>query len=427
MKKIIALAATLALTAALVFAQTSNTNTATAGLFTNDVDNFMDVHDWNKVNPQNGYWMLGYNGQYGTSGFQLGHAHNYKNGYEGIYIDGNLGWDFKNEVTKTTVGETTTKTAVGSKDTTVVQMDYLWANGNNGLLFSLYYGGHAESTTTKTEGKITGRQYYDIGGSFKYGTKVNNLTPWVQIGYLGYIDKTLAAGVLTANNGSNYIGIDGGTGIALPSKEKYTQSMSINGTLGFVLYPSKIAEKTTQKGKSSFDFNAYFTYKGIYEATDKLSFGFMFNSVLQCNFNSGSKSTAIDGASADIPYAKGSMFDWYNYVDLGLKYLPKDKIQLNAGAYINLPGLDFSSATSYNAAHVKTTSTNTIEGYDSACPVSLYSGAAFTLGPVVIDANANILGRCLTNTLNSSWSTDFWTNVNTLVFPRFNLLISANF
>ncbi len=92
MKKSLSILALLSVMGASVFAQnykpTSNTSSSTAGLFSTDVDNFIDITDWASVNPENFFGVLGYDGVYGL---QLGAAKNLKNGYHAIYLDGNLG------------------------------------------------------------------------------------------------------------------------------------------------------------------------------------------------------------------------------------------------------------------------------------------------------------------------------------------------
>ena len=52
--------AVLLMAASLVFAQTSMTSHSTQELFGTDVDDFMNVNEWQNVQPQNIFGFLGY-------------------------------------------------------------------------------------------------------------------------------------------------------------------------------------------------------------------------------------------------------------------------------------------------------------------------------------------------------------------------------
>ena len=62
LKKLITVTAVAVLSLNL-FAQTSKTNTATAGLFGNDVDDYMSVNYWSGIAPEKffGYFGMGRN------------------------------------------------------------------------------------------------------------------------------------------------------------------------------------------------------------------------------------------------------------------------------------------------------------------------------------------------------------------------------
>ncbi len=53
--------AVLLMAASLVFAQASMTSYSTQGLFGTDVDDFMNVNEWQNVQPKNIFGYLGYN------------------------------------------------------------------------------------------------------------------------------------------------------------------------------------------------------------------------------------------------------------------------------------------------------------------------------------------------------------------------------
>jgi len=81
----IAVVAGLVLALAPVAAQVSNTNTATAGVFRTDVDNFMSVNDYTQVDLQKWFGYVGYD----SSMLSLGYARNVGDMYLGAYYNGN--------------------------------------------------------------------------------------------------------------------------------------------------------------------------------------------------------------------------------------------------------------------------------------------------------------------------------------------------
>jgi len=86
---VMALIAVIALTLAMpVAAQTSNTKTSTAGLFSNDVDYFNNYHKYANVFKNGGDWFAYVTGVANTA--ILGYARNFGGLYLGIYYRGNI-------------------------------------------------------------------------------------------------------------------------------------------------------------------------------------------------------------------------------------------------------------------------------------------------------------------------------------------------
>jgi len=86
--KVMALAVVTGLVVALVpvAAQTSNTAQATYGNFKTDVDNFLSVHDYTKVDMEKWFGYAGYD----SSMLSLGYARNIGDLYLGTYYNGNM-------------------------------------------------------------------------------------------------------------------------------------------------------------------------------------------------------------------------------------------------------------------------------------------------------------------------------------------------
>ena len=152
--------AVLLMAASLVFAQTSMTSYSTQGLFGTDVDDFMNVNEWQNVQPKNIFGFLGYNTvdpekpiadgtqKVGDGALNLGFAHQFKPFYLGTYFEGQLsGW--KNE--KKTNGNTATTILDAKK----ANGKLLFGFGNVGVMTDISYTPDGTKTTTWTESTKT--------------------------------------------------------------------------------------------------------------------------------------------------------------------------------------------------------------------------------------------------------------------------------
>lgn len=115
LKKIITVAAAAVLSLS-VFAQASKTNIATAGLFGNDVDDYMDVCYWSGVKPENFFAYFGMDSNRAGNTYNIGFAKQFSKVYWGTYYSGNLGSTKK--TTTTTDSNTTVETVSGSSEFT---------------------------------------------------------------------------------------------------------------------------------------------------------------------------------------------------------------------------------------------------------------------------------------------------------------------
>ena len=145
-KKIISIAAVAALSVSL-FAQTSMTNTATAGLFSTDVDNYLDVNSWSEVKPEKFFAYFGMR----SGNYDLGFAKNFKDCYWGTYFSGNLGTSTS---TKTTSGDSTSINNTTSSPT-YFNFNNIIGLGNLGIGVNFYYNDHTKSYTKQNSGAST--------------------------------------------------------------------------------------------------------------------------------------------------------------------------------------------------------------------------------------------------------------------------------
>jgi hypothetical protein len=69
----------------------SNTSKSSEGVFGTDVDNLVDVNGWSDIEFKNMFTSL----SYGANGLELGFAKALKNSYLGLFLVGDLGFDFE--------------------------------------------------------------------------------------------------------------------------------------------------------------------------------------------------------------------------------------------------------------------------------------------------------------------------------------------
>ncbi len=456
MKKGLSILALLSVMGASVFAQnykpTSNTSSSTAGLFSTDVDNFIDITDWASVNPENFFGVLGYDGVYGL---QLGAAKNLKNGYHAIYLDGNLGWNFTNTSSTTYTGDDKNKTTTDTGNTSSFRLNYLFGKDKTSYKAGLAYSGFADDIKTKSDTLKSNVQHFYFSPYFMYGTAVKgkkyDLTPYAGIRFYENVNKTKtvnSTGTDPVTNVSNTstggLVLSGGINIDLGKKDKFSHSANVDGSATISIYPSKSASGkvgdttsfTKSSGRSNLSADISGEYTAYYDINDKLSIGGTVYSNLTASTSSGAKKTVVSSAGTKtetaLAYTKTTTFNLYNSAYFGLKYAANKTVQLNAGASVILPTVTFTGSSSYNTDNKKTNSSTTFTGNSVSCPLNLYSGANFNLGNIVnLDVYANVLGNLLTSTLDSKWATgtgtNFWNNVNNIVFPSFGIIASVKF
>lgn len=100
MKKFLSICAILMLCTVTLFAQNSvpvsKTYESTAGLFKTDVDNFVDLNAWKNVDLNNMFASISYN-EYKE--VEFGFAKNLEKGYLGLWLIGDVGFDFASKST----------------------------------------------------------------------------------------------------------------------------------------------------------------------------------------------------------------------------------------------------------------------------------------------------------------------------------------
>ncbi|WP_191015919.1 TDE2508 family outer membrane beta-barrel protein [Treponema zioleckii] len=393
MKKLITIAAALALTFGAASAQESETSISTAGIFGNDVDDFMDVNSWSNVNPEN---MFGYVGvgtaTYGRPAYELGFAKN----FGGIYWGSFFGGDFGN-YTKTSTGNTDSSVSA-TTDSTNWEFDNIIGFDNMGFKLSFSYYDNNSSKTD--DDNFTDYSSWYVAGQF--GINLGNLTPHVGISYRNNSNFVAYTKVNGTENDPRMARLNffGGLGIEL-SGEPVEQKLDLD--LGVPVYIK--GDDAAEDGYVGLEFEPYYTVK--YKASDALSLG------------------AKLGLPFEFGFGDTFTFELNPSVDAGLSYKVTEKLTLNSGIKFKIVGFSYASNSD---ADTSTFTANGDDGY-----VTFKSGFNYALNEKVsLDFNWDVLSGIFGSDFNSDFDTGsssdaFWGNMNTIFKNQFGFIVVMKF
>jgi hypothetical protein len=275
----------------------SNTNTSTAGIFKNDVDNFMNYHDYSKVLTGDSNWFSFVSGKGNMGGaLDLGYASNFGGIYLGAWLRGNF-FRSPNSTYETKIITPNYDPAleVLNSRTDTTSYDEAWYETANNIEFLIGIEGMGikvgffESTASNKNDGATGvgravsvtdyldgrkdyinaidqysvsrsylKPYLGWGGTFAVGDMT--LYPYVDLGFVMYGDKRIDKyRDYTETNGvksdeSKYVGAGYNNGYMLPQ-----------GTIGAKIdLPKNGSTKTTLE--LSYGINLYM-YSNDYSDT----------------------------------------------------------------------------------------------------------------------------------------------------------------
>jgi len=192
--KVAAFAAAILILAAPVFAQTeieSNTYKATAGVFTNEIDDSMSVIDYAGVEFEKWFGFIGYGGYNGDTPIQVGFATKLGGLYVGLFFTGNAmgideNWNEEVETTYDLDSQLKTNIKTTKQFTTGTQVS---SNNEFGLLLGVadmgFKIGFWENVTEildpertiETTDALTGTIYHDKGDIVNYSHIEGILSP----------------------------------------------------------------------------------------------------------------------------------------------------------------------------------------------------------------------------------------------------------
>lgn len=462
-----------------IFAQESFKKEATQGLFSTDVDNYMDVNNWSEIGMENFFGFLGYNhmagetshthnvGNYsGNSGnisigdggldtINTGLSHSVGKVYTGLYFGGRLKlFDFKSKsfIDYNNPKNNNKTSSLETKTGGVFDMGLLFGNGNVGVKPYVRYSPKGISNTTSKNND----------GSVKSDSKNFNVRPGLQIGINSKIKGHVARfnlgssidcninkirnknikGEITKSDNSSY-GLSIYSGVEFDGKEsesgKFSSVWGVDLGITLSFYKSV---NGNNKIKGKFDsintINPYFV--AIITPAERFALKIK-PEVKFCNITHKNPKSIINTKIGKTEYLDP-------YKNFGISMAPrlsvggvftikKEVVDFNFGASIDIPNVEWSKSVSETCNHdtgellTKTTETN-FNFNTGTGKLGLSSGVTAYIGKAVtFDISWNILGRLVPEKLKSDFnngndSNAFWGNLNKIFFgSNIGLLLSV--
>ena len=423
LKKLITVTAVAVLSLNL-FAQTSKTNTATAGLFGNDVDDYMSVNYWSGIAPEKffGYFGMGTNRAGNT--YNLGFAKQFKNFYWGTYYSGNLG---SLKTTKTTTPSTTTVTTESDTYNKVTDLAFnnVFGFGNIGLGVDFSYYDNGTSTKTKsTKTTLTDAKNWSIAlnaGLSEYTFKNVKLIPFAKVAFEMNPNVT-GSKVIALDFEGNEQTTDTRFkvfSIAAGAEMPFGKSETVEQTASFALeFDFTSPVDSDIKDNNSTAIVIPLGYKVVVKASDALSLGFKANLDSTLGFGKRGENVSTFG------------FELSPDVSAGVTYATKKNVDLNAGVSFALPSYTYSKTTTKADSGNTSTSTSTWDGDDGKLTFS----SGFAIKPtknICIDCSYEIIRDLFVDDTSTNFSTgnatNFWNSVNQVLVHNIGFEVSVKF
>ena len=357
--KIVALLLLVLVTSTFVFAQSSNTFTATAGTLRDDADNFMNVRYYNDVDFSNFFaWT-----DLSLDEANLGFAKKIDELYLGAYYNGDL-WDGSSDKTTTENTTNVTKNITGNHT-----FDLLF--GFSGMAFKLGTYFNLDNTKTsyvdteneyESESKTNNSTYtFDLTwGGLSVPAGNANLRPWAEIAFeindatvyseVKTGDTTVVTTDKTNTNNLNTLSVTLASDAEWGSKDAFFSVAGLAYTLETAIGANGVVyevtdgdntSSTTRAGKQDISniFSPYYRFE--YKVSDNLKFGGRVEANLAIN-------TSCDGYTYDPENPPTEVPDFDVTTDtsissnlgLGMQYKLKPNFAMNLGLKASLPRFD---------------------------------------------------------------------------------------
>ncbi|MBQ7905883.1 MAG: hypothetical protein IJ361_09035 [Spirochaetaceae bacterium] len=388
--KVVALLLLVLVTSTFVFAQSSNTFTATAETLRDDADNFMDVRYFNEVDFSNFFvWT-----DLSLDEANLGFAKKFDALYLGAYYKGDL-WDGSSDKTTTENTTNVTKNITGDH-----KFDLLF--GFSGMAFKLdtsfkLYNTKENDVDTENEYESeskTNNSTYTFGltwGGLSVPAGNANLRPWAKIAFeikdatvyseVKTGDTTVVTTDKTNTNNLNTLSVTLASDAEWGSKDAFFSVAGLAYTLetaigaNGVVYEVTDGENTsstTRAGKQDISniFSPYYRFE--YKVSDNLKFGGRVGANLAIN-------TSCDGYTYDpenppeVPDLEvTTATSISSNLGLGMQYKLKPNFAMNLGLKADLPRFD--STKTVTPVGEDSESKNVVSDVNSSFSSNLYTG-----------------------------------------------------
>ena len=456
--------AVLLMAASLVFAQASMTSYSTQGLFGTDVDDFMNVNEWQNVQPKNIFGYLGYNTvdpdkpitdssqKLGDGVLNLGIAHQFKAFYLGTYFEGYLsGW--RNE-----------KKANGDKETKIVgtqksNSKLLFGFGNIGVMMDVSYEPNSAKKTTWTESSKTKQidDLFKLDFNLSAGMNLNSNNKLFKIsaklGLESDVKKKTTkvdSKLTTFTDGSKYdLIVNAGLSHDLSSKDGLTHTILADLETKWGIWPTKTA--ITGSGSSRVTTYTHGRLKDVitltpkyqiaYEPEGKFAFKAEAGMGIGLDFeNAFNYTRTVSSANTVKAYNKARVYkttlSFKPTIKTAFVYTPVSKFKLNFGVGFKLPSVEWAFSKTEtrkedSGSVEKTERGNAFEFKTDAGEFNASSGFTWLVTEnVTIDANWDIMtnlfekGKFKTKLKNSD---NFWITVNKMLVHKVGFALSFKF
>ena len=397
----------------IVFAQSSNTNSSTAEIFSTDVDDYMDVNSWQGVSESTEKVFAFVN--FNSSKLNLGAAKNFGSIWLGTYLNGYIP-----QITITN----TESTASDSKTSTVTFDDGTTTGGSLAFNASVLLGmgdlgikldgtinpdlSNSKDTNPDSETDSSSSKY-DVNLTAGYNT--GSLTPHAQIGFSFYNDSSYSDATgskITEDDGYKILYTSLGTGIDLGDDK----SVDIGLTEKNYFYPSAVdkADDTVVTEQSRFRnaISLDVSYKAVYRPAEKVAVGFKIGGSLPFEIDNNKKTslpgTALETVTTNTSTITIGLEDLE--FDVGAQYFANEKLTINVGATASLGNLFTFSHENDELSSAKITTFEILPG--KAYSLGLTTGFSYAFTPsVVLDTRFNIFKAATTSiytSLDAIWN-----------------------
>ncbi len=442
------------MTFGFAFAHESMTSRSTAGLFTTDVDEFLDVNEWQNVAPENMFGYLGF-GENGKSNLELGLAKQFGSLYFGVGFTGVLpGWS-----STTTIGKDSNGTQAKTTSTESGQIQVLAGFGDIGILLDAKYtpGGSSNTSTAKPDNTLNNTTKFALNTNLKIGLNKNGprdllFKSFVKVGLDANVNRTDTknkAGKTTLADSSSYaLALGGGTSFDYKTDDTWTQTFGIEleDTIKFGAHVTgKTEDDKKTKKYGGFDNSLAITPKWTFtfEPSEVFSLKFAPEVKVSLPFKTNEPSyTEFDGKKAYEAASTSFGFLFTPKLSFGAVYFVKpDKFRINAGTSLALKEFGWKTTVTGERkkpdeaaldADKKVTKV-TWDFPEQALKLELTTGFTFFLNDAVtIDANWNIGKNLFTKNFNfttnfTEGDSSIWNTVNKLFIHNFAFLVSVKF